>query len=159
MREINIGDVRFATLASDTGLSQGFNGTGAARVPVWYTQDGPQFRDERFCDDVARIDHRGWFADADGYETVRGIVARLPHGRFIAGYLMSSNNERVYFPDVFDDESEAAHMADEHARIVAESEREYNERWQEAREVEEETETALHRLRECIALRHRACKG
>lgn len=151
-------DVRFATLASDTGLSQGFNGDGGARVPVWYTQDGRQpFRDERFCDDVARIDHQGWFADADGDETVRGIVSRLPHGRFIAGYLSSVNGERVYFADLFDDEREAAHMADEHARVTAESEREDSERSREAFMLEGETESLLQRLRECIALRHRPC--
>ncbi len=151
-------DMRFATLTSHSGLDQGSNGTGRARVAVWYSQDGkPQFRDERFCDHIARIEHTGWYADAHEYDTVRGIVARLPHGRCIVGYLMSSNDERVYFPQIFDDEREAAHMADEHARVVAESEREYSERQNAARDIEDATETALQRLRECIALRHREC--
>ena len=151
---------RFDNAAGAFGtLSQGFDGTNERnRVPVWYTHCGPEFRNERYCDEIARsIGHNGWFAYVDCCETMRGIVARLPHGRFIAGYVQSVNDERTYYPDVFDDEHDAALMADEHARVMAEREREYNERWHAASDLENDTESKLHRLRECIALRHREC--
>lgn len=133
---------RFDNAAGAFGtLSQGFDGTNERnRVAVWYTHCGPEFRNERYCDEIAR-----------------SIVARLPHGRFIAGYVQSVNDERTYYPEVFDDERDAALMADEHARVMAERERECNERWHAARDLENDTESKLHRLRECLALRHRKC--
>lgn len=136
-------DVRFAKLTSHTGLDQGFDGEGRACTPVWYTHDGAEFRNERFCDEVegTRIGHRGWFTDDCEDETVRGIVASLPHGRFIAGYLLSMNDERVYFPEVHTDESDAARMADEHARVIAESERDYQASERE-RMAQEDAESA-----------------
>lgn len=140
-------------------LSQGFDGADERnRHAVWYTYCGPEFRDERYCDEIARsIGHNGWFAGSDCYETVRGIVARLPHGRFIAGYVQSVNSERTYYPEIFDDERDAALMADEHARVIAETAREFDDRLNAARDLENDTEIKLHRLRECIALRHREC--
>lgn len=125
-------DVRFATLKSSTGFDQGFND----KKPVWYSHDkADYFRAERYADEVySGIDHKGWWTDADehgGNETARGIVASLPHGRFIAGYELSMNDERVYFPEVFTDERDAARMADEHARVIGEQESEYQSKWRE----------------------------
>ena len=59
-------------------------------------------------------------------------MARLTHGRWIAGYTWSLNDERVYFPHVYDDERDAAIAADEEARIFAERESEYQNRRLEA---------------------------
>lgn len=95
---------------------------------VWYSHNGEYFRDERDASDILRLDHTGWFTD-DGGDTAIGIVGRLPHGRFIAGYRLTHNDERVYFPDVFNDEGDAAMMADEHARVFAESALEDDERF------------------------------
>lgn len=146
------------------GLDQGFNGEGAAAVPVWYCHTGPQFRDERFAHDCeGGPSHTGWHTNSDG-ETfrdgtglARGIVGRLTHGRFIAGYWWGDNGERVYFPEVFASEEDAASMADEHARVFAEACRDDSARADEARELADATEDLLIRLRECLALRHRAC--
>jgi hypothetical protein len=115
-------DVRFATLRSSSGLDQGLND----ETPIWYTTD-EQFRNERDAHDVARLGHHGWFTDAEGFpeDLAIGIVAGLPHGRFLTGYRLTMNDERVYFGEIFDDEGDAARMADEHARIVGESESEY----------------------------------
>lgn len=136
------------------GLSQGFN----AGNPVYYTHAGPAFRGERFADECERgPSHRGWFSDTDYFEKVRGIVGRLTHGRCIAGYHWSNNGERVYFPEVFDDEGEAANMADEHARVFAEAAFEDSEKFDTARELETDIDTGLQRLRECLVLRHKAC--
>lgn len=158
-------DVRTSTLgnyaAACCALSQGFDGTGAHKTPVWYCHTGPQFRGEReaceVSDYVRRESGGGWYTNTYRDETARGIVARLTHGRFIAGYMWTSNGARVYFPDVFDDEEDAARMADEHARVFAENAMEDSEKCDAAQEMEYKIETAETRLRECIVLRHKKC--
>lgn len=136
------------------GLAQGFN----AKTPIWYCHTGPQFRDECFADACGHgPSHQGWFSDTDYSEKVRGIVGRLTHGRYIAGYHWTSNGERVYFPEVFSDECEAANAADEHARVYAELCMEDSQKYDAMRDLEADTENKLQRLRECLALRHKAC--
>lgn len=100
-----------------SGISQGSDG----KSPIWYSHGGEQFRNERDANDVIRLSHTGWYTDSYQDETAVGIVASLPHGRFIAGYRWTSNDERVYFDEVFTDEEDAARMADEHARVFAEN--------------------------------------
>lgn len=151
-------DMRYATFKdqSGAGLCQSYTKDGQS----WYTQNGAQFRREWFCDEVPngpRIDHTGWYCDAYGEKMARGIVALLPHGRFIAGYWMSGNDERVYFGEIFDAARDAALMADEHARVISEQEAEHNERFNAAQKLEDENEQAFNRLRECLALRNNAC--
>jgi hypothetical protein len=125
---------------------------------VWYSQSGGYFRNERDAADIVSLDHTGWYTDGEFCdETARGIVGSLTHGRFIAGYLLSMNDERVYFPEVFTDEIEAARMADEHARVIGERESEHAEQWNAAQRVETRIENNLQRLRECVALRHQTC--
>lgn len=140
-------------------LSQGFSGTGRARSPVWYAHtDTGHFRRVRDAHEVVRgTRHKGWFTDSHGSEIATGIIASISHGRFIAGYRWDSNGEHVYFPEVFTDETDAAQMADEHARIFADSARENSERFGAAQQIESDISDALQRLRECIALRHIKC--
>lgn len=139
-------------------LNSGFEGEGFTRSAVWYSHTGPNFRDEMYCHEVeGEIDHTGWFTDTFQDSMARGIVARLTHGRFIAGYEWDSNGERVYFDAVHDNERDAALMADEHARVFAESAREHDEKYQAAKKIEENIEGAFVRLRECLALRHKKC--
>lgn len=102
----------------------------------WYTHGGEQFRDERDAHDILPRLPRGWYTDADANETAVGIVARLPHGRFIAGYRWTSNGERVYFPEVFTDEDDAAGAADGHAERFAEDAREDDERFRAMADAE-----------------------
>lgn len=139
-------DVRFATLRSEIGLGQGFNGA----TPVWYMHEGEDcFRRVRDAHEIVRLDHTGWYTDADengGNELAIGIVASLPHGRFLAGYRLTVNGERVFFPSLFIDERDAARMADEHARVIGEEESEYQmtERARlDAEDRDAEDETAL----------------
>ncbi len=144
------------------GLNQGSNGSGGNKTEIWYSHGGACFRGEAYadqCEEAARSvqKNQGWYSDNDGGETVRGIVARLPHGRFIAGYHWSCNGERVYFPTVYDNEGDAASAADGHAETYAEVCREDDAKHEEARKLERAIEGNLSRLRECIALRHRAC--
>jgi len=139
------------------------NGRQSDGTPIWYCHTGEYFKRERFVDecrnnvDRPRVDHHGWFTDPDCGEVCRGIVVQLSRGRYIAGYYWSMNGERVYFPEVFDSESDAAYSADNRARVYAEAEREYQERFHEAERLRDRIEDQLKRLRECIRLRHDSC--
>lgn len=42
----------------------------------------------KWCDDVANIKHTGWFCDEYYDSKIRGIVANLPHGKYLAGWSM-----------------------------------------------------------------------
>lgn len=112
-------------------LSPGKNGSEA----VWYCHTGESFRNERYCDEIARsINHTGWFCDIYQNGKARGIVAGLSHGRFIAGYELSDSGERVYFDTIHMDETDVALMADEHARVIADQSMEYSKQNQECEE-------------------------
>lgn len=83
-----------------------------------------------------------WYCDEFGDQTMRGIILRLPHGRFLAGYSMGESMSSGVSATLYTDESEARAAADEEARTTAESEREYQEA-ERARIDAEESETAL----------------
>lgn len=94
----------------------------------FYLSDaGQPFTRWQWCDDVdTSIQHTGWFTDDYGTgDKIRGIVILLPHGRFMAGWSMGEGMASTIEPGVFDAIDEAAQMADEHARVAAENEREY----------------------------------
>lgn len=151
-REWNFTNWRAAYCA---GLNPGFNGDGFSRKAVWYSHGGEQFRGEKFADQCeAGPDNTGWYTDMHSDGLARGIVARLSHGRFIAGYWWGDNGERVYFSQVFTDESDAARMADEHARVFAEGQQEDNAKFERAKEIEGEIEQAACELGRQFALRH-----
>jgi len=83
-----------------------------------------------------------WYCDEFGDQTMRGIILRLPHGRFLAGYSMGKGMSSAVSATVYADEDEARAAADEEARCAAESEREYQAE-EAARMEEEEREAAL----------------
>lgn len=129
------------------GINQGGN--------EWYSHTGEQFRNERDADACnGGQDYSGWFTDSERYDTAIGIVASLTHGRFIAGYRCTSNDERVYFDGVFTDESEAARMADEHARVFADSAREDSARYEAMRDAEDTAEEKRESARLAIMARN-----
>ena len=122
----------------------------------WYSHAGENFRNERDSHEMLRaLKHTGWYTDTDGQESAVGIVAGLSHGRFIAGYRWTATDERVYFPQVFDDETDAARMADEHAREFAESAREDDECFNAMALAEIDVEEKTRAVGEAFALRHR----
>lgn len=127
------------------------------KTAVWYSHNGAEFRNERDVHTINRHLYHGWYTDTDTQETAIGIVSGLSHGRFIAGYRWTSNDERIYFPEVFTDETGAARMADEHARVFAESAQEHSERFDAMQKAEIDMETAIETLRDCLVLRH-ACR-
>lgn len=124
---------------------------------VWVTHCGEYFRNEVDAHDVLSNLHHGWFTDVDQRDTAIGIVASLSHGRFIAGYRWTSNDERVYFGQVYDDQKDAAHAADSHAECFADVAREDDEKYNAQALRRIDYDDALTRLRECIALRHHEC--
>lgn len=143
-------NMRYGNLRSTSTLDNGIdNGK-----QIWYSHAGEQFRNERDCTDISRRDYNGWYTDVHQYDTAIGIVAGLPHGKFLSGYRWTSNDERVYFSDIFEDESDAANMADEHARVFSEACMEDSYKFEECRKLENEEEEAIERLQECLALRH-----
>ena len=124
---------------------------------MWYTHDGAAFPRETYADLCANgPDHRGWFTDDDCEDKARGIVARLPHGKFIAGYEWSCNDERVYFSDMFDDEDDAAGRADSHAESFADACREHDSKFREAQRLQTEAEDLAYELAQKLALRNDA---
>jgi hypothetical protein len=110
--------------------------------------DNPQdgLRRVGYADEVTRIDHRGWFTNEFQDEVYRGIVYRLPtrsNGEHLFAYGYDDPNTGGAFL-CFDldaiDEQQAARYADRLAELYAEQEREYQEKWQAARRVEEARE-------------------
>lgn len=126
-------------LMFDSGLAQGYNtknsGTPYERkTPIWYCHSGEQFRNECDAHEVegVRMGHTGWYADPDGDNLYVPIVAQLTHGRWIAGYRISGSGERTYFGTIYDEARDAANAGDNEARIDAETECEYQEKYQAA---------------------------
>ena len=143
--------VRYATLTHPGGLCPGSNDD----TPIWYADTGPAFPRETYADLCAEgPDHHGWFTDAECDEKARGIVVRLPHGKCLAGCEWSANGERVYFPEVFVDERDAAHRADSHAESFADVCREHDAKYREAQNLQTEAEDMAHQLAEKLALRN-----
>lgn len=143
-------------------LSAGFNtrdcGVRTDRTPVMVGFCDPQFRREQWADKAegVRMDHRGWYADADCSETLRAFVFNLPHGRFGCGYANSGTGERVYLLEVHSDVSDAASSADNEAERIAEDMKEYSERWADAHELQDDIKQKEKEVREGYALRNMA---
>lgn len=112
----------------------------------------------------ARNVHNGWYTDPDGVTSrdgtglCWGMVAYLGHGRWLAGYTLGGTDCGAYHLDEFyDNELDAARAADSLAQHVAEKEQEYQQRWQDARALEDDIDDKSVRLRELLALRHKRC--
>jgi hypothetical protein len=137
-----------------TSNNQGFN----AKTPIWYYMGEPvPVRRITPAHDFSQIKHKGWFCDEECNDVAFGIVGSLSHGRFIAGYQLSMNDEKVFFDGLFTDEHDAALMADEYARVIAEQEMEHSQKWNAANSLETKIDDSFSRLRECLVLRHVAC--
>jgi hypothetical protein len=157
-------DVRRTTFKGFAGYfglaDQGFNtDSRGKREPIIYAHHPESFAVRRIRDAHEIIDsgHTGWYCDDDCYALCIGIVASLPHGRFLAGYRLSESGEHVlYLADIFDDEDSAARCADSLAEHYAEREREYNEKWREASDLDDTIAEKIEELQHHRAT-HRAC--
>lgn len=97
----------------------------------------------KYADEIpgARINHSGWYTDEYGdAETIRGLVVRLPHGRFLAGWSMGEHMASAVEGNLYTDEIEAARAADQIAEYTAEQEREYRAEQDELQRQEEADE-------------------
>jgi len=142
-------------------LWPGFNSRNSGtkyetRRPVMVTHSGEQFKGEQWADEAegVRIDHRGWFSDADCSRTLRAFVFPLSRGRFGCGYADSDSGERVYYPCVFGEVRDAARFADSEAQYYAEAEQEYSQRYQAAQDARREVAESETRLRAYLSARN-----
>lgn len=98
----------------------------------------------RYCDEINHsIRHTGWYCDEFGDTNIRGIVARLPHGRgFLAGWSMGQQMiSTLDRSTIYDDEMEASRAADDMAERAAENQREFEESENERIRNEEQNES------------------
>lgn len=98
--------------------------TPAQQMSFYHTSDfAPDLR-MRYADEVISLRHSGWFYNEFG-DTMRGLVARLPHGRgFLAGWTMGENMASgLDRATIYDNEEDAARAADSEAEIAAETQR------------------------------------
>ena len=145
-------DIRNAGPSSDLFFAHDDTADGAFR----YTQDVAY---------VVSIDHTGWYTNPfgeafkDGSGLCHGVVARLAGvgpARFVAGYRMGDHDDddagtfamRALYVATSSDESDieqagqdAARVADELARMVADLESEYQAAWQAGQEYSQKGET------------------
>lgn len=94
-------------------------------------------------DDKTRDYGTGWYADSDGGEIITGRVVQLPthkgEQRWLA-YAFREGDSIVVDADVYTDPEAACNNADRLAERMAEEEREYNDQWQEATDLDNEIE-------------------
>lgn len=131
-----------------TGGARGANGfyLGECKRMRWTWADGIS---------GAGIYHDGWFCDEFQDQTIRGIVVRLTHGRMLAGWSMGAGMASLIECDeVFTDEIEAARRADGLAESAADAEREYQERWRAAQELNDAAQEAKEQIRRLWSARH-----
>lgn len=106
-----------------------------------------------FADERVSLRHTGWFLDSIQDEKARGVVVRLPRGRFLAGFEDSRGHWQCT-GQLFDSAEDAAHDADEQARIYAEAEFEHNEAWQEGVILSDVIEKKKNDVVELFSARH-----
>lgn len=88
----------------------------------FYLDDaGQPFSRWRWADDVIDLRHTGWWADSYQDTKIRGIVAILPHNRFMAGWAMGEGMIAEVDASIYDTPEDAAHAADSMAQYAAES--------------------------------------
>lgn len=133
-------------------LSRGFND----KTPVLTSFVSISFGRELLAQEAGKLPHSGWFCNEHG-GLVKGLVVRLPHGKFLHGYHVAETGETVYFFDVFTDILDAALSADYEARKIAELLREDAQKYDELQNLKLIVEVSEMRLRECLALRNMPC--
>lgn len=132
----------------------------------WIENAGTAWRFRGYADELARIDHRGWYIDDFQSDTFRGVVYQLPTHNgdpvYFIGYADPHNDDCVLgeVRTDLDDDTDAAYAADGFAEHKAEKAREYDEIWRaglryaDAREtIEQERNTRRSLIRELRAIR------
>jgi hypothetical protein len=120
----------------------------------WWSEERNAPGRVSFADTVVSTHHTGWFLDSNQDEKARGVVVRLPHGRFLAGYAAEYRGICEVSAQVFSTAEDAARDADEQARIYAEEEFEYSEVWQEGAILRDVIEEKKNDVFELFSARH-----
>lgn len=101
------------------------------------------WRSAGFADQILGLRHQGWYADSLYDEVYRGIVYRLPGGRFVPGYADPINHGCALLANwTAHDQKEAARSADRIAERFAERNRAHDEAWHCVRRAVEERRDA-----------------
>lgn len=97
------------------------------------------------------LDVRGYYCDAHASETIRAMWGQLPargrQERWAAWIEWSDCDGITMMGELYDSAGEAARAADHLAERTAETEREYSERWQQARALEDKADDAMQDAR------------
>lgn len=154
----------------DAGFDTTWQFGKEVKKPIFYAEPGA-FAGEQPAHGIMQLgrnSHTGWYTNnhgetfKSGYGLCSGVVLSFdprpgfPDGWHIAGYNMNGDM-CTYHPDVYSDAKEAARAADIYAEEAAEDEREYQAKWEAARDLENAISDAFKRLRECLALRNKPC--
>ena len=101
-------------------------GDGTHPGQGFYLNDAGSFSRWQWADEIlSSIRHEGWYCDDLCSETIRGLVVRLPHGRYLAGWSMGEKMASMVEGIIFHDIDEAARYADQCAESAAEKEKDY----------------------------------
>jgi hypothetical protein len=133
-------------------------GPGAWVEGGYVLYDGQPRRSAGEAHKLRNLGHTGWYADNHQDMLYVGEVWRLPHGRFVAGYVEESGTT-VLDGCIYDDERDAAMAADGCAESAAEKSREFYAKdraeqdiLQAREEIHELNNEALETLRELKAV-------
>ena len=123
----------------------------------WVENAGRIMRKVGFADDIINLRHKGWYADDNCDETIRGVVYQLPtrNGKlqFAYGYADPINDGAACLSfDLIDDKDTAAHWADGIAEREAEEQRDYNTAWQAGRQYDDLGDNVKAMRAECLDL-------
>ena len=143
-------DVRYSTLSDASECGGGCNTRRGRRVPVL----------SAFSARALPVRHveklnKGWYADDHGVESVWPIVASLPHGSYLAGYVLKDAGEHVLLLESLHDcREDAVKDAKAEAEYVAEIMREDSERFERMNDAENKCQELCKELQGMIAGRN-----
>ena len=118
-------DVRYSKLSDASECGGGCNTRRGRRVPVLCAFSARALPVRH----VEKL-NKGWYADDHGVESVWPIVASLPHGNYLAGYVLEDAGEHVLMLESLHDcRDDAVRDAKAEAQYVAEIMRDDSERF------------------------------
>ena len=158
------GKVRYGRSRHAVAYNPQFAAYGERRLR-WIENAADGLRFVGYADELARLDHTGWYLDDCCGDTVRGAVWQLPgrHGAplYVPGYADPWNDGAacLSFDDLTDDKTTAALWADSIAERMAEAERDYQRAASAGFEFGELAEEIARRRRENSRLAARTQSG
>lgn len=104
-----------------------------------------------YADEIVNLCHRGWYCDELFDDVYRGIVYRLPNGRFLYGYADPWNDDSALIAnDIATDETDAARSADHVAQRFAETDMDHSRAYHTTQRALEAAAESRETAREAI---------